>query len=173
MREQVLARFYASDMSDRSWIEVEAEYVRMHIGACNFCSGDHFTEFMLLGIGVDILNQQRIASLLARRGSKKLVARILSAKEASDWNNLGAARQVQFLAVRYVIFQTSSTNASHPGQVGSERSCIQGDVSGAQANMEGAYLPRATGRDEAHTSFSPIFHERKRETGKFTCFGQS
>lgn len=66
---------------------------------------------MLLGVGVDVLNQQRIASLLGRRGSQKLVARILSSQEALDWNSLAPARQVQFLAVRCVVLQVHNINA--------------------------------------------------------------
>lgn len=57
----------------------------------------------ILGIGIDVLNQQRIASLLVRRGSERLVSRILSSAEISDWNKLQPARQIQFLAVRYVF----------------------------------------------------------------------
>lgn len=67
-----------------------------------------------MGIGIDVLNQQRIASLLARRGSDKLVSRILSSGEISDWNKLQPARQVQFLAVRCVFSCIQPTIGFYP-----------------------------------------------------------
>lgn len=62
----------------------------------------------ILGIGVDLVHLPRIADLLLRRDPNRFVRRILTQTEISQWKVLAndAAKQIQFLAVRYVISVT-------------------------------------------------------------------
>ncbi|KAJ7593456.1 4'-phosphopantetheinyl transferase, partial [Mycena floridula] len=55
----------------------------------------------LLGHGVDVVQVQRIAQLIQRRGAQAFASRILSSDELVDWKT--CSNQVQFLAVRWAM----------------------------------------------------------------------
>ncbi len=54
---------------------------------------------MIIGIGIDIVELERIRSILAR--SRKLPERILTPREKARFDELPPARQVEFLAGRF------------------------------------------------------------------------
>ncbi|MED5072898.1 holo-ACP synthase [Anoxybacillus geothermalis] len=54
---------------------------------------------MIIGIGIDIVELERIRSILAR--SRKLPERILTPREKAQFDELPPARQVEFLAGRF------------------------------------------------------------------------
>ena len=59
---------------------------------------------MILGLGVDLVHLPRLASLLKRRGTRRLASRILSQDEHLEWKSLDDRHIVRFLAVRWDNF---------------------------------------------------------------------
>jgi len=66
---------------------------------------------MLLGIGIDVVHLPRIAAIFKKYSGHKFASRILSERELEQWNCLrdtSERRQIQFLAVRHVIYVYST-----------------------------------------------------------------